>query len=417
QVEGAIAGTVRDAATQSPIADAVVTIDDGRRGATSDTSGAFRIRLVRSGTYTVTVRRIGYQPKAYTGVEVRAGNTTTLVAQLDARAVELEEIAVEAAVDTLLDPLNVRTEQRFTQQDLRNLPVSSVADALALTAGTVGESVRGGRPGQESFILDGLGVKNQLDASNGGAAIRIPPDILAEASLITNGFSARYGQAISGMVNVVTRDGGDAWTGRLAYETDRPLSGSADRGLDRLVLAADGPIAGGVKGLIGIDLNARMDFDAVNAPAPVDSRDPRSADPYPLPHNSGEQLSTAGKLTIPLGQHQTVRLFGLWSLDQRLLYDPAFKYAPEYAPAQRTEGVLLSGHWQLASSPTARRPYVVDARVGYYDREFDRGTLTEPTDYAFGAFTFDRMNFVGGDLARSGDTVTANGVVPGFDQP
>ena len=76
--------------------------------------------------------------------------------------------------------------------------------------------------GEESFIIDGLGVKNQLDASTGSLGLRIPPDILTEASLVTNGFSARYGQALSGMINVVTKDGGKRWAGRAAYETDRP---------------------------------------------------------------------------------------------------------------------------------------------------------------------------------------------------
>ncbi len=52
------------------------------------------------------------------------------------------------------------------------------------------------------------GVKNQLDASTNQIGLRIPTDILTEATLVTNGFSAKYGQAISGMVNVVTTDGG-----------------------------------------------------------------------------------------------------------------------------------------------------------------------------------------------------------------
>jgi outer membrane receptor protein involved in Fe transport len=93
---------------------------------------------------------------------------------------------------------------------------------LALSAGTVGESYRGGRLGEESFILDGLGVKNQLDASNGGLGIVIPPEVLSEAALVTNGFSARYGQALSGLINVVTKDPSSSWDGRVAYETDRP---------------------------------------------------------------------------------------------------------------------------------------------------------------------------------------------------
>ena len=417
QAEGAIGGVVRDAATRNPIAEVLVTVDEGRRGNVTDTAGAYRIRQLRSGTYTVTVRRIGYQPRALTGVVVRAGGTTPLDITLDASPVQLDELAVEAVTDLLLDPLQTQTEQRITAQDLRQLPVSSLSDAIALTAGTVGESYRGGRPGQQSFILDGLGVKNQLDASTSGVVLRIPPDILTEASVITNGFSARYGQAISGLINVVTRDGGERWSGRAAYESDRPFSGSTDRGLDRMVFSADGPLVGGIRALVGVDLNARQDFDAVNAPAPVPNGDPRSTTPYPLPHNSGEQYTGTAKLTIPLGRRQTVRLFGLMSSDQRLLYDQAYKYDTDFAPGLRVAGTLATAQWQYASAPTAKRPFVLDVRAGWFDREFMRGTLAEPLEQKFGAFTFDRMHFVGEDIAEAQDTAAARGPVPGFSIP
>src|SRR5437899_2109422 len=139
-------------------------------------------------------------------------------------------------------------------------------EAVALSAGAVGESYRGGRLGQQAFVLDGLGVKNQLDASTGPLGVRIPPDILTEASLVTNGFSARYGQALSGLINVVTRDGGERWQGRAAYETDRPLWGAADMGLDRVVLSGDGPLLGGIRVAGALDAEARLDADPVTAP-------------------------------------------------------------------------------------------------------------------------------------------------------
>ena len=417
QAEGAIGGLVRDAATETPIPDVLVTVDEGRRGAVTDSAGSYRIRQLRAGTYTVTLRRIGYRPRALTGVVVRAGATTQLDVTLDPSPLQLEELAVEAVSDPLLDPLRTQSEQRITAQDLRQLPVASLADAVALTAGTVGESFRGGRPGQQSFILDGLGVKNQLDASTSGGLLRIPPDILTEASVITNGFSARYGQALSGLINVVTRDGGERWSGRAAYETDRPVAGSADRGLDRMVFSADGPVVGGVRALVGVDLSARQDFDAVNAPAPIPADDPRSSTPYPLPHNAGEQYTGTAKLTIPLGQRQTVRLFGLMSSEQRLLYDQSYKYDTDFAPGLRLAGTLVTGQWQYASAPTARRPFVLDVRAGWFDREFMRGTLAEPLEQKFGAFTFDRMHFVGEEIAAAQDTAAARAPVPGFTPP
>src|SRR5436190_1935361 len=87
----------------------------------------------------------------------------------------------------LLEPLATSSEQKSSAADLRDLPVSSLEEAIALSAGTVGQSYRGGRIGEESFILDGLGIKNQLDAASGGLGLRIPPDMLGEASLVTNG--------------------------------------------------------------------------------------------------------------------------------------------------------------------------------------------------------------------------------------
>jgi len=416
QSTGAIEGRVRDAESGSGVANALVTIDAGRRGATTDTSGTYRIREVRSGIYTVQVRAIGFQPATIDSVRVRSGETTRLDLAMRRVVVELAPVEV-VADDPVLDPLATQTEQRVTARDLRSLPVSTVEEALALTAGSVGESYRGGRLGQQSFVIDGLGVKNQLDASSGSLGLRFPPDMLTEVALVTNGFSARYGQALSGLVNVVTKDGGDEWSGRTAYETDRPLTGGADRGLDRIVLQADGPIAGGVRALVALDASARLDADPVNAPRPEDPLDPRATGSPILPHNSGEQYNAAAKLTVPLGARQTVRLFGLRSVDQRLLYDPAFKYAPAFGPARKTVGMLLSGHAQHTSGPSARLPYVADLRVGYFVRDFLRGQLEETPEAEFGAFTGRKFRFSGEGLARAQDVAGASNVVPGFFEP
>ena len=416
QATGAIGGRVVDASTGVPVRGAVITVGDGRRGNVSDSSGAYRVREVRSGTYSVQVRAIGYAPVRRDGLVVQGGSTTVADFRLQPSAVELPSIVVETA-DPVLDPLRTATEQVVTAEDLRTLPVSSLDEAIALSAGAVGESYRGGRLGQQSFVIDGLGVKNQLDASTGPLGLQLPPDILTEASLVTNGFSARFGQALSGLINVVTRDGGDEWRGRAAYESDRVFPGGLDYGLDRVVVQADGPIVGGIRGLAAVDLSARVDADPVNAPAPEEPLDPRFEDPYLLPHNAGEQYNIAGKLTVPFGSSQTVRLFGVRSIDQRQLYDPFYKYDPEFAPARRTAGTLASAHVQHASGPTSRLPIIADLRVALFSRDFIRGSLTEQPDYRFGAFTGDRFHFLGEDLARARDTATAAAPIPGFREP
>jgi len=415
--DGAIGGRVRDSTSGAWLSDVSITVEEARRGTVTDSSGNFRIRQVRSGNYTVQTRRIGYQPTTIRNVVVRSGETTNLVIVMVSSTIELEELAVEAGPTDPLDALSTRTEQRYTAEDLRNLPISSLEEALTLSAGAVGTSYRGGRPGEQSFILDGLGVKNQLDASTNQIGLRIPPDILTEATLVTNGFSAKYGQAISGMVNVVTTDGGPKWTGRVAYETDRPLSGGADLGLDRFIVSGAGPIVAGIQGVFGIDLNARIDFDPTSAPAPTDPQDPRYTIPAPLPHNAGQQLSYAGKLIIPAGAGNTIRLFGLYSTQKQTLYDQLYKYDLEYAPALSFAGTLLSASFQHSSSPTARLPLVIDARAGYFDRSFVRGQLADSVKYFFGAFTTSPFNIVGEDIASAKDTIAAQQPIPGMYLP
>jgi Carboxypeptidase regulatory-like domain len=400
QTEGAIAGRVTEATSGKGLSQAQILVDEVVRSI-ADTGGAYRVRAVRSGWHRVAARLIGYRSLVRDSVFVRAGATVTVDFALETNPLQLAPLVVSAPVDPVLDPLATATEQKITSSDLRQLPVSSLEEALALSAGSVGASYRGGRLGQESFILDGLGVKNQLDAGTGGLGLVIPPDALSEASLVTNGFSARYGQALSGLVNVVTKDPAQEWDGRVAYETDRPASGSWDYGLDRFIVEADGPIMNRLGVLAAVDVTGRLDADPVNAPAPTDPLDPRFSSPSLLPHNSGEQWSGLGKVMYRVTDQITFRLLGSHSEGQRLLYDPAYKYDLDFAPAERLGGDLVSAHLQYTSTANTRHPLIADLRIGRFVREFFRGTLDSQVDYAFGALTGKRFHFVGEDQAKN----------------
>jgi hypothetical protein len=413
QTTGAVAGHVRDAASGRGIPLARVVLDDGRHGTLTDSSGAYRLREVRAGYYTLRVEVIGYRPAVRDSVLVRTGETVVVDVALPLSALEVDTaVVVEAVSDPVLDPLVTADVQRITAEEIRRLPLTTLDEAIALTAGSVGESYRGGRLGQQAFIIDGLGVKNQLDAASGPLGLRLPPDLLTEAALVTNGFSARYGQAVSGLVNVVTRDGSDAWNGRVAYESDRPFTGSGDFGLDRFVVAVEGPLPRGGGVVVVADAEGRIDADPVHAPAPTDPRDPRTAVSWLLPHNGGERLDLGAKLRLPLGRRQTLRLFGLRSAEQRLLYDPEYKYDADFGPAQRVRGMLASGHLQHVSGPA-----IADLRVGWFEREFVRGALARQPDYVFGAFTGRSFDILGEDVARRQDTTAARAPLAGFGLP
>ncbi len=416
QSTGSLVGTVTNAATGNPIASIEVRLGNGRWTVRTDTNGDYRFRGIPTGSYRLEALLPGFQPARRDSIVIRQGEVIRADIRMVPMAAQLQDIVATGVMDPILDPLATQSTQRISAEDLRRMPVSSLEDAIAIQAGVVGESFRGGRVGQQAFVLDGLGVKNQLDASTGGSGLRIPPDLISDAQLITNGFSARYGQAISGLISVTTKDGGDRWSGRAAYETDRPIGGAGDLGLDRMVLQADGPISGGIRAVAIVDMSARIDFDPVNAPTSDNQRDPFSAATRPLPHNSGETWTAAGKLTMPLGDRAVGRVFGLRSIEQRYLFDPRYKYDPDLGPGSRTDATLMSGHLQFIPAGQGSGGLIGDIRVGYFSRDFARGQV-DPAEYSFGAFTWNRMQVAGEDLARSQDTVTASQPVAGFGTP
>ena len=417
QVEGMLRGTVRDAATGLGIPRVVVTVVPSDRRAVTDSLGRYTLRVLRPGRYRVEVRLVGYAPARQDSVEVRGGQTTVVDLVLRPEAVPLAGIVVEGQPDPVLDPRVAATARTITREELRDLPVTTVEEAVALQPGVVGGSFRGGRVGQELYIVDGLGVKNQLDASGGALGLQVPAAALEEATLITNGFSARYGQALSGMVSVVTRDGPDSLEAGLTYETDRPLGDGGDYGLDRAVAVIGGPLIGGATFLAVLDASARLDIEPVNAPAPADSLDPRFSRPWMLPHNAGERFDVFGKIAVPFGSRHALRLSYAGSGERRLLFDPVVKYDPAQRAGQEIGGRLALAHYQFGGTGDASGAGVVDLRVGLFEKEAVRSVLlAEPTP-RMGAFTFGGFAFAGRDRARARDSAGVESPVAGFVAP
>ena len=108
QTNGSIIGHVRqrDAEAGRPVVGAEIGVD-GRWLATTDSTGFYRIREVRSGWHVVTMRAIGFETMRRDSVLVRASQVT--VVNFTAGAYTIEQIVVEAYADSILDPSLVAT--------------------------------------------------------------------------------------------------------------------------------------------------------------------------------------------------------------------------------------------------------------------------------------------------------------------
>ena len=217
---GRVSGRVTEATTGSPLPYANVVIVGTTMGGMTLTDGTFNITGVPVGTYTVKVMMMGYKPDEKTGIRVDASQTTRVDFKLEEQIVgKTQEIVVEAE-QVQIDVKSSQVSASVSKEELQELPVDDVVEAIALSAGIIktGDElhVRGGRDGEVQFQIDGVPVDDPL----GGGMISVGMLGTSDSEVITGGMDAEYGNAQSAIVNVSTREGGRTFEGQVRYMTD-----------------------------------------------------------------------------------------------------------------------------------------------------------------------------------------------------
>ena len=220
---GKIAGVVRDAETGDPLPGVNVVIVGTTMGAATGPDGSYFIINVPPGTYAVKAQMIGYQPVVQKNVLVRVDLTTEVNFRLQQTAIEMGEVVV-VAEKPLVQKDITSGRAIVTADQIKELPVENFADVLKTKAGIVeGASgaihVRGGRAGEVAYMIDGIPVDNPFW---GGSTVLVENTAIQELQVVSGTFNAEYGQAMSGVVNIVTKDGGPNYHGQLSiYAGDR----------------------------------------------------------------------------------------------------------------------------------------------------------------------------------------------------
>lgn len=225
---GKIVGTLLDAETKEPLIGATVGIQGTTKGAIADIDGNYLMLNVAPGTYIMEARYIGYATVVVQEVIVRTDLTTTQNFELTLESFEGEEVVVVAERQAILRDVT-SSESRVSSDEIEKLPVQELTDVVRLQSGVNvsddgGIHIRGGRSSEVSYVVDGIRVTDDYDRSNG---VRIENESVQELQVISGTFNAEHGQAMSGIVNVVTKSGGNefdasfnAWGG--GYLVNRP---------------------------------------------------------------------------------------------------------------------------------------------------------------------------------------------------
>ena len=253
QATGKVEGRVNDAAG-APIANASVTIIGSAFSALTNPQGYYFINNVPAGTYEMRAAFIGYRALRSSGVRVLAGQTLTQDFSLTATTVELPDLTV-STTQPLVPRDEVTTKQRVSGDFTAALPVDRINQALALQPGVVASnsgntlSIRGGRTDEAATYVDGVPVSpgNRGTVSSSavsGGAIGFGRGAFEEASITTGASSSEFGNAQSGILNIVTRTGGSAFSGHLGWESDEPFAKTSNQGFNRFDASLSGPLMG-----------------------------------------------------------------------------------------------------------------------------------------------------------------------------
>jgi len=222
---GKIQGTVIDAQTGEPLPGANVVIDGTQRGAVTDGNGYYVILLVEPGEYALTGSMVGYDAQRQTGVRVQSDFTSTIDFSIREASLELGEMVV-IAERPAVEPDKTTSKYMMSAEDLAAVPiVRDMGEFLELQAGVSIDAegdelmIRGGDREDVAYVIDGVRVSTtDGSGSRTGLGRSVNKSAVQELQVITGGYNAEYGNAQGGVVAMVTRDGGSAYSGLFDYQ-------------------------------------------------------------------------------------------------------------------------------------------------------------------------------------------------------
>lgn len=214
QSSGKISGRVLDKESKEAIPFASVFVEGTSLGSLADDNGSFVILNVPPGVFTVTASLIGYQKTSIKNVRVNVDFTTKLSIEMSSGAIDMPAVVVQGERNPLIRRDLTNPTIAINAENIAELPVDQISDVIRLQAGVVTDNdgaihVRGGRSNEIAYSLNGISLNDPYGQSR---SIGIATNAVQEVSVSTGTFSAQYGNALSGVVNYVTKEGTDKYS-------------------------------------------------------------------------------------------------------------------------------------------------------------------------------------------------------------
>ena len=350
QNTGKITGKITDASTGELLFGVNVRIDGTTMGAATDTDGEYVLIKIPSGTYTLAASYLGYTKTVTKNVQVLNDLTTRIDFRLSQSAIELGELVVVAETPMIKRDLTA-TESRVTSEEIENLPVQTLDQLVALQAGVSrdqggGIHIRGGRSSEISYLINGVSMTDDYSRTQ---AFVVETESIRELQIISGTFNAEYGNAMSGVVNVVTKTGSSKLHSSLEAWTGDYLSNHQDIfwAIDKTSPLANYNIQGTLSGPIIPDqatffLTLRRSYSdgwlyGINKYSPQGRATP--GDSSNVSMNSSDRWAAQTTFELQLAEDFKLKLDAFGSKDRTRFYNQFYRLNPNGARGGESKGV------------------------------------------------------------------------------
>ena len=220
QITGEVNGKVIDRSNQQPLQDVSVSVLKNTivlGGAVSDEKGFFKIDEIPVGEYSIRFSLVGFNPLFIDNIVVNSGAPADVLAELEIVSTELIEITEER----FRNPNDISNSfKNLNYEEIRRSPggfedigrvVQTLPGVSFVNDGRNDLIVRGGSPSENLFLVDNSVVPNinhfGSQGSTGGPISIINLELLREINFVTGGFSAKYGDKLSSILELKLREG------------------------------------------------------------------------------------------------------------------------------------------------------------------------------------------------------------------
>ncbi|HAP36476.1 MAG TPA: hypothetical protein DCQ28_11245 [Bacteroidetes bacterium] len=343
-------------------------------GTVSNIDGYYTVYNVRAGVYDVKFSLLGYKTVLMKNVTINADMRTRIDISMEQTSVELGVVEI-VSQKPLIQKDQPSTAFSIGEVKLDKLPVTTFQEVLSLQPGvTLEGNVRGGKTNEVIYLIDGIPVQ---DFVGGGLGAELPKSSIGGMTIYTGGFEAEYGNAMSAVINVITKGGENIHRFALRFEKDNWIPSKLNKQVDKhneLELSASGPIIS----------NELFYLSAVTLRV-SNTRWWQDMDNYFSSPNNKE-LSGMSKLEYTVSQSIRLTAQGLYSYHDWRDYEYSWRYNLDGLPERQKFSVR--GVLSLSHTLSDRTAYTLSFTHFYLQNRFGETTKQdlEITPYQYDLF-------------------------------